>query len=98
MDKKELDKAQESNTIVYTVDWNPTKSARLKRIRGASFEELFWGDLIDIRQNLSRGSQQLLIFYYNGYVWAVPFVVEGQGIFLKTLYRCRKYNKLFRKR
>lgn len=98
MDKKELDKPYESNTIVYTVDWNPTKSLRLKRIRGVSFEEIFTGELLDIRENPGRNDQHILIFDYRGCIWAVPCVIEGQGIFLKTLYRSRKYQKIYKKR
>lgn len=98
MEKKELDKSEESNTIVYTVDWNPTKSVRLKRIRGVSFEEIFEGKLLDMRENPSRSDQQILIFDYRGYIWAVPCVIEGEGIFLKTLYRSRKYQKIYKKR
>jgi hypothetical protein len=41
MEKKELDKSKESNTIVYTIRWNQIKSFWLKRIRKVSFEELF---------------------------------------------------------
>lgn len=98
MDKKELDKPHESNTIVYTVDWNPTKSLRLKRIRGASFEEIFEGELLDICENPARNGQHILIFNYRGYIWAVPCVIEGEKIFLKTLYRSRKYQKIYKKR
>lgn len=98
MEKKELDKLKESNTIVYTVNWNPIKSIRLKRIRGVSFEEIFEGELLDMRKNPSRSDQQILIFDYLGSIWAVPSVFEGQEIFLKTLYRSRKYQKIYKKR
>jgi len=98
MEKKELDRGGESNTIVYTVTWNETKGQRLKRIRGASFEELFEGELLDIRDNPARSNQNIMIFDYHGYIWAVPCVVEGQEIFLKTLYRSRKYFKIYKKR
>ena len=98
MEKKELDKEYKSNTIVYTVNWNPTKSVRLKRIRGVSFEEIFEGELLDTRENPSRSDQQILIFDYLGFIWAVPCVIEEQGIFLKTLYRSRKYQKIYKKR
>ena len=98
MDKKGLDNPQESNTIVYTISWNPTKSARLKRIRGASFEEILKGEFLDMRDNPSRSDQHMLIFDYHGYVWALPCVVQGEVIFLKTLYRSRKYQKIYKKR
>jgi len=99
MEKEELDKPKESNTIVYTASWNPTKSARLKRIRGASFEEILsHGEFLDIRDNPGRIEQKMLIFEYRGHIWALPCVIEGQEIFLKTLYRSRKYQKIYRKR
>lgn len=98
MDKKDLDKQQESNTIVYTISWNPVKSRRLKRVRGASFEELFEGELLDICKNPSRNEQRMMIFDYRGYIWAVPCVIEERGLFLKTLYRSRKYQKIYKKR
>jgi len=98
MEEKDIDKLEKSNTIVYTVNWNPTKSARLKRIRGVSFEEIFGGELLDKRANPSRKDQHMLIFDYHGYIWAVPCVIEGHEIFLKTLYRSRKYQKIYKKR
>lgn len=97
MEKKDIDKAGKSNTIVYTINWNPTKSIRLKRIRGTSFEEIFEGELLDIRENPGRSDQLKLIFYYHGYIWVVPCVIEEEGIFLKTLYCSRKYQKIYKK-
>jgi len=79
------------------VRWNPLKSKRLKRTRGVSFEEIIHAELLDIRDHPNRPDQQILIYYYKGYVWAVPFVVNGEGIFLKTLYPSRKYRKLYKK-
>ncbi len=98
MEKKGIDKLEESNTIVYTISWNPTKNDRLKRIRGVSFEEIFKGELLDMCENPSHSDQQILIFDYLGFIWAVPCVIQGQGIFLKTLYRSRKYQKIYKKR
>ncbi len=98
MDNKDVDKWDKSNTIVYTISWNPVKSIRLKRIRGASFEDLFTGKLLDIRDNPSRSNQRMLIFDYRGYIWAAPCVIEGEEIFLKTLYRSRKYQRIYQKR
>jgi hypothetical protein len=98
MENKDLDKSVESNTIVYTISWNPIKSIRLKRIRGASFEDLFTGKLLDIRDNPGRSNQRMLIFEYLGNIWAAPCVIEGEEIFLKTLYRSRKYQRIYQKR
>lgn len=78
--------------------WSPLKSKRLKRTRGVSFEEIVHAKLLDIREHPSRSDQKILIYDYKGYIWAVPFIIDNQGIFLKTLYPSRKYQKLYKKR
>jgi hypothetical protein len=98
MDEKDVDKTGKSNTIVYTIRWNKVKSARLKRIRGVSFEEIIQAEYLDTIDHPSRNDQQIFIFDYNGYVWAVPFVVDSEGVFLKTLYQSRKFNRLYKGR
>ncbi|MCU0665577.1 MAG: toxin [Candidatus Omnitrophica bacterium] len=79
------------------IRWNVTKSARLKRIRGVSFEEIVKAKFLDVLQHPSRNNQGILIYEHNGYVWAAPFVADAEGIFLKTLYPCRKYKKIYKK-
>ena len=96
MEKKDLDKWQESHTIVYTARWNRLKSAWLKHIRGVSFEEIVEANLLDIIKHPSKTKQQILIFEYKGYTWAVPYVIDERGVFLKTLYPSRKYHKLYK--
>ena len=76
--------------------WNSLKSERLKRTRGASFEELLQSRLIAVKQHPKRGHQHLLLFEHRGYVWVVPYVETEQGMFLKTLFPSRKYTKLYR--
>jgi hypothetical protein len=98
MDKKDVDKSGKCNTIVYTIRWNEVKSARLKRIRGVSFDEIIKTEYLDTVDHPSRTDQQIFIFDYNGYVWAVPFVVDNEGVFLKTLYKSRKFNKIYKGR
>ena len=98
MEDKEIDKSNKSNTIVYTIRWNIIKSARLKRIRGVSFEEIIQAEFLDISDHPNRDDQWIFIFYHKGYVWAVPFVTESGGVFLKTLYRSRKFNKIYKRR
>jgi len=78
--------------------WSPLKSKRLKRTRGVSFEEIIDAELLDVRDHPSRHGQQILIFDYKGYIWAVPFLIDEEGIFLKTLYPSRKYHKLYKER
>ncbi|MDD4979979.1 MAG: toxin [Candidatus Omnitrophica bacterium] len=98
MNKKELDKPQESNTIVYTISWNPEKSKRVKRTRGVSFEEIIHAKFLGIHEHPSRNNQWVLAYKYKGYAWAVPFVFETKGIFLKTIYPSRKVKKIYQKR
>jgi hypothetical protein len=98
MDNKDVDKPNKSNTIVYTISWNPVKSARLKRIRGVSFEELVIdGKIIDIIDNPGRRGQKMYVFEYKKYIWIAPCVIEDETVFLKTLYPSRKYRKSYKK-
>jgi uncharacterized DUF497 family protein len=98
MDKKELDKPDLCNTIVFTINWNPTKSRRLKRTRGVSFEEIIHAEFLGIHEHPSRDNQLVLSYKYKGYTWVVPFVFEAEGIFLKTIYPSRKAKKIYQKR
>ena len=73
------------------VRWNLLKSERLKRTRGASFEELIRSKLVAVKRHPSRTHEQMLLFEHKGYLWVVPFVETGEGMFLKTLFPSRKY-------
>lgn len=78
------------------VRWNLLKSERLKKTRGASFEELIRAKLLAVKQHPSRAHQQIMLFEHQGYVWVVPFVETRDEIFLKTLFPSRKYTQLYR--
>lgn len=79
------------------INWNLLKSERLKRTRGASFEDILQGKLIAIKKHPSREEQNIMIFEYKRYIWVVPYVVNENGdIFLKTLFPSRKYTKMYR--
>ena len=77
------------------VRWNLTKSERLKRTRGVSFEEITEADLIKIKGH--RKNQKIMLYKHKQYIWVVPFVETNNEIFLKTLYPSRKYTKLYKK-
>jgi hypothetical protein len=66
MEKKDVDKPENSNTIVYTISWSAIKSARLKRIRGVSFEEIVHAKFLGIDNHPSRDNQKVLIYEYKG--------------------------------
>ena len=78
------------------VRWSLTKSERLKRSRGASFEELLQSKLVAVKRHPSRAHQSLMLFEHQGYLWVVPFVETEDEIFLKTLFPSRKYTQLYR--
>ena len=78
--------------------WNPVKSDRLKRTRGVSFEEIIASKLIGIDKHPSRENQKILIYEHKSYLWAVPYVIEGEKMFLKTIYPSRKLMKLYKNR
>lgn len=79
------------------IRWSQLKSERLKRTRGVSFEEIIASKLIDIRKHPHNENQKMLVYKYKGYVWAVPYVIDGEVIFLKTIYPSRKLTKLYKK-
>ena len=77
------------------LQWDPKKSELLKRIRGISFEEIILCREVDIIQNPNRPNQSYILYECENYIWAVPFVRTEEGFFLKTLYPCRKYTKIY---
>ena len=79
------------------IRWNEVKNRRLKKVRGVSFEEILAENLIGDFKHPIHPNQHVLLFERKGYVWVVPYVIENDGIFLKTLFPSRKYTKLYRK-
>lgn len=78
--------------------WSELKSLRLRMTRGASFEELLTGSVVGIRENPSRPHQKVILIHYKSDIWVIPFVESSDHIFLKTLYRSRKYRGIYLKR
>ena len=79
------------------IKWNALKSERLKRTRGVSFEEIIASKLIDIRKHPQKENQKILVYRHRGYIWAVPCAMDGDAIFLKTIYPSRKLMRLYKK-
>lgn len=77
--------------------WDLSKSEKLKRERGVSFEEIVQAKLVAAMKHTSRAHQNVLLFEYHGYIWVVPYVTNKNGIFLKTLFPSRKYTKIWKK-
>jgi hypothetical protein len=78
------------------VRWNPLKGYLLKQKYGVSFEDVIGGILIDETQHPKRDNQRIFIFEYDHYLWSIPYVVEGNGVFLKTIYPSRKLTKKYK--
>lgn len=78
--------------------WSTLKNEWLRVTRGVSFDDLTnRGTFLGTRHHPTRTNQHIMLFEYQGRVWAVPFVSDQKGDFLKTLYASRKYTKLHRR-
>lgn len=77
--------------------WNLLKNELLKRIRGASFEDIIESKFVRIEKHPQKEGQNIMLFEYKNYIWVVPYVEDKRHIFLKTFYPSRKYTKIYRK-
>ena len=80
--------------------WDDKKNRKLIAERGLSLE--IFASLIlrkkylAVLKNPSRKEQKIFIIPYQGYTYAVPFIIDkDQNIILKTVFPSRKYNKLY---
>ena len=83
---------------------NPDKNEWLKKERNISFEEIIFhlsqGDLwktSDHPDQINYPDQRLYFIIVDGYIYIVPYVVEKEYIFLKTIIPSRKATKHFKK-
>ena len=81
-------------------DWDDAKNAKLRVERGIGFEEIVFhierGDLLEILEhpNLDRyAGQRIFVVRREDYVYLVPFVEDGNAVFLKTIIPSRKATK-----
>ena len=81
-------------------DWNNDKNCELKRIRNVCFEQVVLhiaqGDLLDILEHANKArypNQKVLVVKMIDYVYAVPFVEDGDIRFLKTIIPSRKLTR-----
>ncbi|NNN07283.1 MAG: toxin [Elusimicrobia bacterium] len=76
-----------------SIRWDPLKNEWLKRTRGISFEDILRAPFVAIEQHPKRPNQKLMLFEREGYIWVVPYVENGEEVFLKTLFPSRMYTK-----
>lgn len=81
-------------------EWNDEKNEWLMKNRGVSFEMCIIaiedGNTLAIIQNSHpRAHQKKLVVNIEGYAYVIPFVEDGNMIFLKTMYPSRKETKKY---
>ena len=83
-------------------DWNIEKNNELKEKRNISFEiivvQIENGNILDILEHQNKekyGCQQIYVIEFEDYAYLVPFVQEGEKIFLKTIIPSRKATKKY---
>ncbi|MHB1646839.1 MAG: toxin [Candidatus Acididesulfobacter diazotrophicus] len=84
--------------------WDNEKNKKLKKERDVCFEDIvtaiFEGKLIDIIKHHNKEkypNQEIYVVEFNDYACLVPFVKNGDIIFLKTIYPDRKMTKKYLK-
>ena len=84
-----------------TFDFNPEKSEALLASRGVGFMDAIEaiaskGVLLNFDHPNPKKypGQKILVVEINGYAYCIPYVVEGETWFLKTLYPSRKFSYL----
>lgn len=90
------------NDFIY--DFDPDKNAKLTSLRGISFEKIIIaleGDsLLDVvihPNQVKYPKQKMYVVELNNYVYLVPFVEDGDKIFLKTAFPSRQATKHYLK-
>jgi uncharacterized DUF497 family protein len=79
--------------------WDEAKNTWLKANRDVSFEGVVAavedGKLIDDQEHPTRPHQRIMVVVLRNYVCAVPYVMDGDIRFLKTIYPDRKLKAQF---
>lgn len=83
-------------------EFNAEKNNKLKEERGISFEEVIYyinnGHLLDTIEHPNQSKYEDQKFYVvdiDDYIYLIPFVRQGNKIFLKTIFPSRKHTKQY---
>lgn len=85
-------------------DWDEEKNKLLKKIRGISFEKVKVAVEEGILDNYMHPNQtrypgqKIMVVKINNYAYLVPYVIDEEKIFLKTIIPSRKATKKFLER
>ena len=84
-------------------EWNPGNNEWLKKERQISFEQIIFhlsrGDVWKIADHPDQSNypgQNLYFVIIDSYIYIVPYVVEKEHIFLKSIIPSRKATKMYR--
>lgn len=84
-------------------EWNPSKNEWLKKERHISFEQIIIhlsrGDVWKVTDHPDQSNylgQKLYFVVVDNYIYIVPYVVEKDYIFLKTIIPSRKATKMYK--
>jgi uncharacterized DUF497 family protein len=83
--------------------WNLEKNTILKEERGVCFEDvvaqIYEDNILDIIKHPNEEKyleQKIYIIVLQNYVHMIPFIKDGDEIFLKTIVPSRKMHKLYK--
>ena len=85
------------------ISWDEEKNGILKATRNVSFEQVE-SEILNNRvlkdfkhPRPKYKNQSMIIVEIDGYICQVPVVKTKDEIFLKTIFKSRKYNKIYKK-
>ena len=85
------------------VEWNNEKNEQLKEERGICFEDverlILEGKLLDVKPHFNMEkylNQKIIVVKLKGYIHYVPFVMNDDILFLKSIIPSRKLNKIYK--
>ena len=85
-------------------EWNPGKNEWLKKERRISFEDIVFhlsqGDIwktADHPDQMSYPGQMIYFVIVEDYIYLVPFMIEDEYVFLKTIIPSRKATRDYKK-
>ena len=86
------------NNMDQSFDWDKEKNRKLMEERGISFEAIVAnieeGNIVATAKGKGKFShQKQFLVLVNNYIYLVPFIEDGDKIFLKTIIPSRKLTK-----
>lgn len=85
-------------------DWSDEKDAKLRSERGIGFQDVIFaieqGDILAVANHPNAAkypNQKIIYVRIEDYVYLVPYLEDGEALFLKTIIPSRKAIKQFLK-